>query len=214
MNKKILLIGGGGHCKSVLDSLLDLNEYDDIGIIDSMGNIGSTVLGIPILGSDKDLPSLYKAGYRHGFVTVGSVGNPALRIKLFNTLCEMGFIIPNIVDASAKVSKHTQIGKGVFIGKQAIVNAGAVIGNGAIINSGAIIEHDCEIGEFVHIAPGTVLCGGVKVGKHSHIGSNAAVKQQVCIGSNCLIGMGSVVTKDIGDNITAYGNPCREVEKL
>jgi len=74
----------------------------------------------------------------------------------------MGFIIPNIVDASAKVSKHSQIDKGVFIGKHVVVNAGAVIGQGAIINSGAIVEHDCEIGEFVHIAPGTVLCGGVK----------------------------------------------------
>jgi len=90
---------------------------------------------------------------------VGSIGNPSVRIRLFNTLCEM----PNIVDASAKVSKHSQI---------VVVNAGAVIGQGAIINSGAIVEHDCEIGEFVHIAPGTVLCGGVKIGRHSHFNRN------------------------------------------
>jgi len=144
MNKKILLIGGGGHCKSVLDSLLDLDEYDDIGIIDTKENVGKAVLGTPILGYDRDLPSLYKDGYHYAFVAVGSIGNPSVRIRLFNTLCEMGFIIPNIVDASAKVSKHSQIDKGVFIGKHVVVNAGAVIGQGAIINSGAIVEHDCE----------------------------------------------------------------------
>jgi len=133
MNKKILLIGGGGHCKSVLDSLLDLDEYDDIGIIDTKENVGKAVLGTPILGYDRDLPSLYKDGYHYAFVAVGSIGNPSVRIRLFNTLCEMGFIIPNIVDASAKVSKHSQIDKGVFIGKHVVVNAGAVIGQGAII---------------------------------------------------------------------------------
>ncbi|HHV30193.1 acetyltransferase [Acetivibrio mesophilus] len=214
MNKKILLIGGGGHCKSVLDSLLNLNEYADIGIIDNKENAAKTVLGIPILGCDKNLPSLYKDGYSHAFVTVGSIGNPSLRIKLFNALCEIGFIIPNIVDASSEVSKYARIGKGVFIGKQAIVNAGAVICDGTIINSGAIVEHDCEIGEFVHIAPGTVLSGGVKIGDHSHIGSNTTVKQGICIGSNCVIGMGSIVTKNIRDNVMAYGNPCKEVKKL
>jgi len=214
MNKKILLIGGGGHCKSVLDSLLDLDEYDDIGIIDTKENVGKAVLGTPILGYDRDLPSLYKDGYHYAFVAVGSIGNPSVRIRLFNTLCEMGFIIPNIVDASAKVSKHSQIDKGVFIGKHVVVNAGAVIGQGAIINSGAIVEHDCEIGEFVHIAPGTVLCGGVKIGRHSHIGTNSTVKQGIHIGSNCLIGMGSVVTKKIRDNVIAYGNPCRDVKNL
>ncbi|WP_243467106.1 acetyltransferase [Acetivibrio straminisolvens] len=183
-------------------------------MIDTKENVGKAVLGIPIMGYDKDLPSLYKDGYRHAFVAVGSIGNPSVRINIFNTLCEMGFAIPNIVDTSAKVSKYAQIDKGVFIGKQAIVNAGAVIRQGAIINSGAIVEHDCEIGEFVHIAPGTVLCGGVKIGEHSHIGSNSIVKQGILIGSNCIIGMGSVVTKEIRDSVMAYGNPCREVKKL
>ncbi len=214
MSKKILLIGGGGHCKSVLDSLLELNEYVAIGVIDRKESIGNTIMGIPIVGCDDNLSELHNDGYHYAFITVGSIGNPALRIKLLSLICQIGYSIPNIIDLSSKVSRHAKIGKGVFIGKQAIVNAGAVINRGAIINSGAIVEHNCQIGEFVHLAPGVVLGGEVIIGNYSHIGLNATVKQHVHIGSNTIIGMGSIVTKNIDNNIVAYGNPCREVKKL
>lgn len=213
MNRKILLVGGGGHCKSVLDSLLDLNEYNEIGIIDKKEIIGDTIMGIPIIGCDNDLQALYDKGYHYAFVTVGSIGYPSLRIKLFNMLCEIGFNIPKIIDPSAKVSKYIKIEQGVFIGKQAIVNPGVVIHKGAIINSGSIVEHDCRIGEFTHLSPGTVLGGEVRIGDYCHIGLNTIIKQQISIGSCSIIGMGSVVTKCINNNKIAYGNPCREVEK-
>jgi len=214
MNKRILLIGGGGHCKSVLDSLLELNEYAEIGIVDKKENLGKSVMGVPVVGCDDDLPALFRDGYRYAFVTVGSIGNPALRIKLFNLLSEFGYEIPVIIDDSAKVSKHANIEQGVFIGKQSIVNAGALIQKGSIINSGSIVEHDCQIGAFTHIAPGAVLGGEVVVGKNSHVGSNATIKQQIHIGSNSIIGMGSVVSQNIDPNTMAYGNPCRAVKKL
>ena len=94
MNKKILLIGGGGHCKSVLDSLLELNEYAEIGIVDKKENLGKSVMGVPVVGCDDDLPALFRDGYRYAFVTLGSIGNPTLRIKLFNLLSEIGYEIP------------------------------------------------------------------------------------------------------------------------
>lgn len=214
MNKRILLIGGGGHCKSVLDSLLERNEYTEIGIVDKQENCGKSVIGVPVVGCDDDLPALFRDGYRYAFVTIGSIGNPTLRIKLFNLLSEIGYEIPVIIDDSAKVSKHTIIEQGVFIGKQSIVNAGALIQKGAIINSGSIVEHDCQIGAFSHIAPGAVLGGEVVVGENSHVGSNATVKQHIHIGPNSIIGMGSVVLQNIDSNTMAYGNPSREVKKL
>lgn len=214
MNKKILLIGGGGHSKSVLDSLFEQNDFAEIGVVDRKENIGGSVMGIPIVGCDDDLLTLFNNGYKYAFVTVGSIGNPSLRIKLFNKISEIGYEIPSIIDSSAKVSKYTKIEQGVFIGKQSIVNVGTLIQKGAIINSGSIVEHDCQIGAFSHIAPGAVLGGEVIVGENSHIGSNVTVKQQVHIGANSIIGMGSVVLKNIQDSILAYGNPCKEVKKL
>jgi sugar O-acyltransferase (sialic acid O-acetyltransferase NeuD family) len=214
MKKKILLIGGGGHCKSVLDSLLELNEYQEIGIVDKKENIGQSLYGIPFIGCDDDLQTLFHSGFDHAFITVGSIGNSSIRQKLYHQLIEVGFDIPSIIDSSARVSASARIEPGVFIGKLCIVNAGASIEKGAIINSGSIIEHDCQIGEFAHIASGAVLSGEVVIGKGSHIGANSTIKQQIQIGENTIIGMGSVVLKNLDRGIMAYGSPCREVKKL
>lgn len=214
MDKNILLVGGGGHCKSVLDSLFRLNGFSKIGIIDRKENIGKCILGVPIIGTDDDLYNLFMNGYKDAFVTVGSVGVPNLRIKLFNKLNDIGFNIPNIIDSTAIIGSSVNMDDGIFIGKRAIINASSIIGKGSIINSGAIIEHDCIIGEFVHIAPGAVLCGEVRIGNKTHIGANSVIKQQLNVGENSIIGIGSVVLKNIEDNIISYGNPCREGKKI
>lgn len=214
MNKKIILIGGGGHCKSVLDSLLRVNDYSEIGIVDKEENIGTMVCSIPIVGCDNDLPKLYEDGYRYAFITLGSIGNPIRRIKLFATLEKIGFIIPNILDSSAVISNYASMESGIYVGKNAVVNSGTSIGKGAIINTSATVEHDCIIKEFVHIASGAVLCGGVKIGANTHIGAKSVVKQCIEIGSNSIIGMGSNVLKNIGDCTLAYGNPCKGVRLL
>lgn len=212
MNKKLLLIGGGGHCKSVLDSLLQTNQYSEIGIIDKKENIRKMILGVPIVGCDDDLSKLYQDGYHYAFVTVGSIGDPKIRIKLFKILEEIGFQVPNIIDLTATVSDNVNLEKGIFVGKNAVINVGSSIRKGAIINTASIIEHDCFIREYSHIAPGAVLCGEVQVGANTHIGARSVIIQQVKIGSNAIIGMGSVVLKDIEDDVLAYGNPCKGVQ--
>lgn len=83
-----------------------------------------------------------------------------------------------------------------------------------IINTGAIVEHDCTIGNFVHVSPGCTLCGSVAVGENTHVGAGSVVRQQVQIGRNCLIGAGSVVVSSIPDGAEAYGNPCKVVKYL
>ena len=214
MNKKLLLLGGGGHCKSVIDSLAKTECYTEIGIIDKKQNIGKNILGFPIIGCDDDLLNLYQNGYYSAFITVGSVGNPVIRVKLFKMLKNIGFEIPNIIDPNAIVSEHVTLEEGIYVGKNAVINAGNFIEKCAIINTGSIVEHDCFIGQFSHISPGSVLCGEVQIGEYTHVGARSVVKQQVKIGANTLIGMGSVVLKNIPENVMAYGNPCKEVATL
>lgn len=210
MCRKILLLGGGGHLKSVLDSLIELDEYDDIAIIDLKENVGKKVLGIPIVGEDRNLKELFNKNYNYAFITLGSIGNPLVRINLFNLISDLGFEIPNIIDKNAIVSKFSSLEKGIYIGKNAIVNAGSTISKGAIINTAAIVEHDCKIGKFAHISPGAILGGGVTIGNRTHIGLNSTVKQNVTIGKNSIIGMGSTVIGDIKNNVIGYGNPFKE----
>ena len=214
MGKKLLLIGGGGHCKSVLDSLFRTSQYQDIAIIDKKENIGKAILGVPVIGCDEDLMELFQQGFNYAFVTIGSIGNPEKRIKLFAEIECIGFNIPNICDATAVISNHVTMTKGIYVGKNVVINAGTTIGEGVIINTSSTVEHDCVIGQFVHIASGSVLCGEVYIGRNTHIGANSVIKQQVKIGSNSLIGMGSVVLHDISDNKLAYGSPCKEAKDL
>ncbi len=209
--KKLLLIGGGGHCISVLDCLLSLKQYDKLGIIDY--NRDASVLGIEVVGVDSDLPRLLLEGWQYAFITVGSVGDTKLRRRLFNTVTEIGFVIPTIIDSTSTIAGKVNVGKGTFIGKKAIVNANTVLGQCSIVNTGAIVEHDCSIGDFVHIGPGAILCGQIDVGHDTHIGAGSVVRQLVSIGDNSIIGAGSVVVKNIPDNAKAYGNPCRVVRK-
>jgi len=210
MEKRLLLIGGGGHCRSVLDCLLTLDEYGKIGIIDYDNQ---SVLGIDVIGTDDMLPRLFEDGWKYAFVTVGSVGNTAARRRLYEMIKRIGFIVPSVVDITAAVARGTQIGEGCFVGKNAVINTGASLGCCSIINTGAIAEHDCKVGDFSHISPGAVLCGQVSVGSDTHIGAGSVVRQQISIGNNVMIGAGSVVLKDIPDGQTAYGNPCKVTGK-
>ena len=217
-NRKILLLGAGGHCMSVLDSLMALNLYSDIGIIDKVNADNGishdccNALGTPIIGTDDDLDRLHKEGFTDAFVTVGSLGDISIRRKLYNKIKDIGFVIPNIIDTSSIVSKSTTLGEGNYIGKNSVINSGTTIGNCIIVNTSSTIEHECIIHDFVHISPGSIVCGGVSIGANTHIGAGSVIKQGIVIGSDTMIGMGSVVLSNVRSNITAFGNPCREVE--
>lgn len=209
-DRKIVLLGGGGHCRSVLDSLLSSGLYNEIGIIDY--DKSASALGVDVIGSDDDLPRLKDEGWREAFITVGSIGATQIRRKLYSIVNDLGFIIPAIIDPTANIARGVTIGKGTFVGKRSVVNSGATVGTCAILNTGSIIEHDCYISDFAHVSPGATLCGQVLVGADSHIGAGSVIRQGIKIGCGSLIGAGSVVVKDIPNGVKAYGNPCKVVE--
>lgn len=204
----ILLIGGGGHCKSVIDSIIEGKEYNIIGILDKSENIGKTVFQIEIIGADDDMQKFFDKGIKKAVITVGSIGNTSIREQLYNRAKSIGYKFPIIIDKYAIVSRFSNIQEGTFIGKNVVVNADAKIGKCCILNTGCIVEHECIIDDFVHLAPASVLCGNTHIDRSTHIGANSVVIQGKTIGSNTLIGAGSTIIKDIDNNIKAYGNPC------
>ena len=208
--EKIILTGGGGHCKVVINAILLAKNYEIAGIIDLEEKIGLQISSIPVIGTDKDLEKYFAKDIKNCFITVGSTGNLALRIKLYNKAKEIGYKFPNIIHPDTIISEFAKIGDGNFIAPGVIINSSVTIGSFCIINTGSIIEHDCKISNFVHIAPGVTLSGGVIIGANSHVGTGSSVIQNLKIGKNTLIGAGSVVVKNIGDNLVAYGNPCKE----
>jgi len=213
MKTKLLLIGAGGHCKVILDLLFGSEKYDVSGIIDLKERVSGNIFGVPVIGTDSDLPKFFKKGIKHCFISVGSVGDSDLRAKLYGLAREAEFIFPNLIHPSALVSSKSMMGHGNYVAPGAILNAGARIGNNCIINTGVIVEHDCKVGDFVHLSPGSILSGNVIVGDRSHLGAGSVVIQGLEIGANVIIGAGSVVAKNIQKNTIAYGNPCKERKK-
>lgn len=203
--EKLVMIGGGGHCKSALDAALKSGLFSEIVVTDAAFPSDAKLLGCPVVGTDEALPALRERGFRCAHVAVGSVGSTALRRKLAERAARLGFRFPAIVDSSAVVAADVAIGDGTFVGKNAVLNAGCAIGSHCIVNTGAIAEHDCAVGDFSHIAVGAILCGGVKVGADAFVGAGATVIQGLAIGNRAVIGANSVVLRNLREGETAYG---------
>lgn len=172
----ILLIGGGGHCHSVIDVIEQEGFYQIYGIVDIPEKVGSKVLGYQVVGTDDDLPKLVKK-CPNAVITLGHIKSNALRVKLYKVAIELGFKMPLIISPLAYVSKHAHIGTGTVVMHHALINANARIGQNCIINSKALIEHDAHIGNHCHIATAAVINGAAQVADNSFVGSNSITVQ-------------------------------------
>ena len=183
---KIILIGGGDHCKSVIDVIEQQNQFEIAGVVDKQELLGSKILGYQVIGNDFDLESLAKK-YHYALITVGQIKSPSLRIKLFDLANKARFTLPSIISPNAYISKHSKIGNGTVVMHHAIVNANTFIGDNCIINSKALIEHDCLISSHCHISTNAIINGGVKIGPKCFIGSNVTTKDNITIKENSFI---------------------------
>lgn len=210
--KKLVLLGGGGHCKSVLDTLLKTKEYDEIVITDPKIPAGTEVMGCKVVGNDDVLPELFAKGYKKAFITAGDVGLPNPREKMVKYAQGIGFQFPNIIDPSAYISESANIGEGNYIGKKAIINVGVKVGNHCIINTASIIEHEAVIGDVSHVATGAIVLGEVVLGDRCFVGAGSTIVQCKKLGNDVKIGAGAVVTDNLPDNCMAVGVPARIIK--
>lgn len=203
ISSPILLVGGGGHCRAVIDVLESANK-EIAGIVHGLECAFEPVLGYPALGRDADLPEL-RLRFSRAIITVGQIKNSRLRQSLFSKLRDMGFELPSVVAPSAYVSRHASIGEGNVVMHMAFINAGVSLADNCIINTKSLVEHDCSIASHCHISIGAILCGGVCVDSGSFIGAGAVIRQNVRIGKNVIIGCGANVHADVPDNTIIRG---------
>ena len=202
--KNIILLGGGGHCKSVME-VAESAGYNILGVLDKPEEVGKQVLNYKVIGIDDDIPQYVdKAEF---VITVGFIKNPAIRVKLYNMVKEAGGKLATIIASTAHVSKYATIGEGTVIMHQAVVNAGANIGANSIINTFANIEHDAQIGDQCHISTGTMVNGDCKVGDRCFIGSQSVLSNGIVIGDDIIVGADSFVRKNIMKKGVYFGNP-------
>lgn len=207
--EEIILVGFGGHARSVIDSIESGNQYHILGYTDfcTAKEDGK----YKYLGNDEVLREYYERGIRYAFISLGYMGKGNLREKIYEQLRKIGYKFPAIVDKTAVLANDVRVGEGAFIGKKCVVNANSSIGKMCIINTGAVIEHDNWIGDFSHISVNSTLCGMVSIGNHSFIGANSTVIQEVSIGEKSIVGAGAVVTDDLPKGCTAVGIPAKVI---
>ena len=210
MKKPLILLGGGGHCKSVID-VAESAGYTILGILDKPEEIGKHVFGYEVIGTDDDMAKYAdKAVF---VVTVGQIKSPDLRIKLHKMLAEANCELATIIASTAYVSKYATIGEGTVVMHNAFINAGANVGKGCIINTSSIIEHEAIVSDYCHISTGSTVNGAAKVGEQSFVGSQSVVNQCVAIGERVVIGAGSAVISDLPDGSVVVGVPAKPINK-
>jgi sugar O-acyltransferase (sialic acid O-acetyltransferase NeuD family) len=203
LTKPIIVIGGGGHAKVLLEILR--KQGANILAVIAPEPIGESAVlaGLKQYFSDEDVFTFNPADILlvNG---IGSLPNNTLRHTIYEKYTAAGYSFASVVSNNSTVSEYCSLSQGVQIMPGAIVNVDVVIGENTIINSGAIIEHDCDIGRHNHVAPGAALSGSVKTGDYVHIGTGARVIQSLNIGSNCLIAAGATLTKNIATGNKLY----------
>ena len=194
MNKKIAIIGAGGHGK-VIGEIASLNKYEVINFFD---NRADEIKEFPftIIGN-LDYLKDHLNDYDSFFI---AIGKNKLRFEMIEWLKKYNVNIVSLTHPKSTVSKFSILGRGVCVMANAVINPGSIIKEGVIINSSASIDHDCVIEDYAHISPNSTLSGGVKIGKFTHLGSGTSVHPEITIGSNVKIGIGSRIFKDITDD--------------
>ena len=197
MSEQVIVIGGGGHAKVVIDCILASGD-SVCGILDDALETGSRILDIPVIGKTTD----YRNVSDRKFII--AIGNNAVRRHIAESMQVQWY---TAVHPHAIVSKFAQIDVGSVVLANAVINAGAFIGKHCIINTGAIAEHDNHIADYVHLSPSVSLGGTVSVGEGTHIGIGATVRNNIQICGGCTIGAGAVVVKDITEPGIYVGVP-------
>lgn len=198
--KQLAIIGAGGHGKVIADIAV-LNGYEEIVFLDDNENMIECA-GYPVIGRCKDAEKLTMD------LIIG-IGDAKIRKKIFMSLEKKRMV--TLIHPDAVVAKDTVIGTGSVIMAGAVINPGVRIGKGCIVNTCSSIDHDCNVGDFVHVAVGSHLCGMVAIGEGAWIGAGATVSNNLFICQDCVIGAGAVVVRDIVEKGTYVGVPARNI---
>ena len=191
LKKNIVLIGGGGHCISVIDIIENGTDFNILGVLDS--NVReNNILGYKILGDDNLIPDLVNEN-TYFLITVGQIKNYTKRENIAKKLTESNAKLATVISPLAYVSKHAHIEQGTVIMNYAVVNAKSKIGKNCIINTMSNIEHGVSIGDFCHISTCAVINGDSEVGRGSFIGSNATISNGISVKENSIISAGKFI---------------------
>ena len=209
----MIIVGAKGLAKEVLEIVMRININNEIVFFDNTANAEANLFNqFPILHTEKEVLAYFDK-FDNTF-SLG-LGGPKNRKQLYNYFLKLGGNFKSLISPSATIGHFdNHISEGVIIADGCIITNSITIKKGCLINLNVTIGHDTFIDEFVEICPGVNISGNVTIKKNSFIGSNATILPQITIGKNSIIGAGSVVTKNVPDNVMVAGNPAQVKKSL
>ncbi|MCY0970995.1 NeuD/PglB/VioB family sugar acetyltransferase [Chryseobacterium wangxinyae] len=205
----IVLIGGGTQVSYSIDIIEKQNLHKIVGVIDSNRDIGENLYNYNVIGRQNEIRELITKYNIEGCVI--TIGDNWSRKKVFDEISDVvpDILWPNIIHPSVIIANNVNLGKGILAMAGVIINSNAHLGDFTNYFTNCNVEHDCYIDDFASISAGAVLGGKVRVGKYSAIALNATVFDRLSIGDNSVVGAASLVTKNLPDDVLAYGNPAQ-----
>lgn len=209
MMEKIILFGAGNQAHYTIDIIEKERKYEIAGIVDSIHAAGSERFGYKVLGKISELKWIVDEQDVYGGII--SIGDNWSRYLVYNQIIDLipDFIFVNAIHPSVIVGNSTKIGVGIVAMAGVVFNPLADIGDFTFFATGAQVEHDNIISEFASISAGSITGGYVKLGKFSALTLGVTVLDRLSIGENTVVGAGSLLLKDLPDNVLAYGNPAK-----
>lgn len=207
--ENILLFGGGLHTNYSIDIILKEGKYNIVGIVDSIKDIGTELYGYEVIGRQDKLKELVaKYDIHAGIITIGdNWSRKIVHDCLISQIPDFKFV--NAIHPSTIIGMNVKLGVGIVAMAGCIFNPNSIVGDFCFFATGAQLEHDCRIGDYASLSAGSVTGGKVNIGKYSAITLGVIIMDRLNIGENTVVGSGSLVTKDLPDNVLAYGNPAK-----
>lgn len=205
--KTLIIIGAGGHGRVVADCAELTNQYQKIVFLDDSYPEKLKNLHWDIIGP---AASFKQYSLKYGVVStdfIVALGSNKLRAQILSTLSAEKLNIASIIHPSAIISSNAIIKEGVVVCANAVINIGTIVNSGSIINTASTIDHDCDIGECVHISPGANIAGSVVIKQYSWVGIGASVIECITLQKNTQVAAGSVVIKSTKENSLYAGIP-------
>jgi len=196
----LVIYGGGGHAKSLIDLIRAEGKYQITGILDDSISAGTKILDVPVLGGGEQLAALRRRGIGKAVNAVGGIGSIQPRLAVYQKIKQAGIECVTVIHPRAYVESTADVAEGCQLFFNAYIGSEVRVGFGSIINTGAIISHDCVLGEYANISPGAILAGAVTIGERTLVGMGVTINLGVKIGAGSRIGNSAVIKADIPEN--------------